>query len=140
LRQAALLTTAGILAAKQLRKNLARSLPLSSWVLACCRQASRAALTSSRDGRRPNAKLDAGGVAEDAGGRGTGEGGDAGNVDDGGGPAAPPGRPTRRAVRRRLGRRLRGRWMVSSASAASVTATIPMRFMSGALHDANVAH
>lgn len=93
LRQAALLTTAGILAAKQLRKNLARSLPLSSWALACCRQASRAALTSSRDGRRPNAKLDAGGVAEDAGGRGTGEGGDAGNVDDGGGAGCAAGAP-----------------------------------------------
>jgi hypothetical protein len=136
LRQAALLTTAGIFAAKQLRKNLARSLPLSSWVLACCRQASRAALTSSRDGRRPNAKLDADGVAEDAGGRGTGEGGDAGNVDDGGdGGGAGCAAGASDAAGGEAGGSVAGCAVAGwfpSASAASMTATIPMRFMSGA--------
>src|SRR5262249_55256070 len=63
----------------------ARSLPLRPWLFACCRQASRAALTSSRAGRRPDAKPEPDGAAEDAGGRGTGGGGDAGNVDDGDG-------------------------------------------------------
>jgi len=132
------------LAAKQPRRNLARSLPLRFWPFACCRQASRAALISSRDGRRPNAKPDVDGAAEDAGGRGTGGGGDAGNTDDGGGAggvaggggwaagasdaaggAAEGSVPDCAAAGHSIA------WC-ANASAASVTATIPMHFMSGA--------
>jgi hypothetical protein len=132
------------LAAKQPRRNLARSLPLRFWLFACCRQASRAALTSSRDGRRPNAKPDVDGAAEDAGGRGTGAGGDAGNVDDGGGAGGvAEGGGWTAGVSDAAGGAAEGSvgdcaaaghsiaWC-ANASAASVTATIPLHFMSGA--------
>jgi hypothetical protein len=141
-RHAARLTTEGILAAKQPRRNLARSLPLRFWLFACCRQASRAALTSSRDGRRPNAKPDVDGAAEDIGGRGTGDGGDAGNVDDGGGAGGVAGGCAAGASDAAGGAAegsvadcaTAGHTMAwcANTSAASVTATIPKHFMSGA--------
>jgi hypothetical protein len=136
LRHAARFTTAGILVAKQLCRNLARSLPLRFWVFACCRQASRAALTSSRDGRRTAA----GAAGADVDGRGVGEGGDAGNGGDAGsgadeGGVAGDGAGVSNAAGGSVaGCAVAGRSMAwfANANAASMTATIPMRFMTDA--------
>jgi hypothetical protein len=129
--------------AKHVRKNLARSLPLRSWLFACWRQASRAALTSSRDGRRPKAGNELAGGAAVAGGgaagRGVGEGGDPGVAPCAGGTGAAgavgawvdcAGASGAAGVSvvdcAAAGR---GIAWPANATAASATAKIPMRFM-----------
>jgi len=133
LRHAVRFATAGILLAKQPRRNLARSPPLRPSALACWRHASRAALTSSREGRRATAgaladgEATAGRGAGDGGaGTGAGAGGGDGDCAAGAGDAAAGGWSVAWAGAGISAARF------ASTIAASVTVAIPERFMTAA--------